>query len=101
MRVCLAARESRYAWNIVVGARYTPSMASVDHWAGAPPEARYFTELMDELLAKGTRTREQLLERAREMREQAEATDIEGYRTAALRLAKRYEYAAAERFANA
>lgn len=85
----------------VVGPRYNSRMASVDYWAGVAPEARYFTEIIDELLAKRTWTPEQLLDRAREMREQAAATDIEGFRTAALRLAKRYEYAAAERVANA
>lgn len=76
-------------------------MASVDHWAGVAPEARYFTEVMDGLLADTTRSSEELLDRARELRAQAAETDIEGYRKGALRLAKRFEHAAAERLANA
>lgn len=59
------------------------------------------TEIMDELLADTTRPVEELLDRARELREKAAATDIEGYRAAALRLAGRFEYAAAERVASA
>ena len=76
-------------------------MSSVEHWAGVAPEARFFTEIMDELLATTTETSEELLARARELRAQAAATDIEGYRAGALRLAVRYEHAAAERLANA
>jgi hypothetical protein len=76
-------------------------MASVDHWAGVAPEARYFTEIMDELLANTTRTQEELLDRARDLRAKAGSTDIEGCRTAYETLAKRFEYAAAERVASA
>jgi hypothetical protein len=81
--------------------RYNPVMATVDHWAGVAPEARYFAESMDELLATTTRSSEELLDRARELRAKAAATDIEGFCNAALRLAKRFEYAAAERVASA
>ena len=76
-------------------------MPSVDHWAGVAPEARFATEAMDELLATTTRSSEELLDRARELRAQAAATDIAGYRTGALRLAARFEQAAAERVASA
>ncbi len=76
-------------------------MATVDHWAGVAPEARYFTESMDELLANTTRSAEELLDRAGELRAKAAATDIEGFRDAYLMLAKRFEYAAAERVASA
>jgi hypothetical protein len=76
-------------------------MASVDHWADAPPEARFATEIIDELLATTTESQEELLDRARELRAKAEATDIKGFRSAYERLAKRYEYAAAEQVANA
>jgi hypothetical protein len=82
-------------------ARYNPPMSTVDHWAGAPPEARYFTESMDELLANTTRSSEELLDRARELHTKAAATDIEGSRSAYEMLAKRFEYAAAERVASA
>lgn len=94
--------KGRLRLEFVVGVRYNLAMSSsVDHWAGVAPEARYFTEVMDELLANTTRSSEELLDRAREMREQAAATDIEGYRKGALRLAKRFEYAAAERLTSA
>jgi hypothetical protein len=56
---------------------------------------------MDELLANTTRTVEELLDRARELRAKATTTDIDGYRSAALKLANRFEQAAAERLANA
>jgi hypothetical protein len=76
-------------------------MSTVDHWAGVAPEARFFTEAMDELLATTTRSSEELLDRARDLRAKAGSTDIEGFRNAYLRLAKRFEQAAAERLANA
>jgi hypothetical protein len=76
-------------------------MSTVDHWADAPPEARFATEVIDELLENTKRSAEELLDRARELRAKAETTDIKGYRDGALRLAKRFEYAAAERLANA
>lgn len=76
-------------------------MASVDHWAGVSPEARYFTEIMDELLATTTDTQKELLDRARELRAKAESADNEGSRSAYLRIAGRYEQTAAARFASA
>ncbi len=72
-------------------------MPSVEHWPDVAPEARWATELMDELLATTTQTSEELLARARELRAQAAATDIEGFRSAALKLAVRYEQTAAAR----
>jgi hypothetical protein len=75
-------------------------MSSVEHWLGVAPEARWATELMDELLATTTQTSEELLTRSRELRAQAAATDIEGYRTGALKLAVRYEQTAVARLAN-
>jgi len=76
-------------------------MSSVEHWPGVAPEARWATEMMDELLATTTETSEELLARARELRAQAAATDIEGYRAGALKLAVRYAQTAAARVANA
>jgi hypothetical protein len=55
---------------------------------------------MDELLATTTQAPEELLTRAGELRAQAAATDIEGYRTGALKLAVRYEQTAALRLAS-
>jgi hypothetical protein len=76
-------------------------MSSVEHWPDVAPEARWATEMMDELLATTTRSSEELLDRARELRAKAAATDIEGYRAGALKLANRFEQAAAARVANA
>jgi hypothetical protein len=75
-------------------------MSSVEHWPDVAPEARWATELMDELLATTTQAPEELLTRAGELRAQAAATDIEGYRTGALKLAVRYEQTAALRLAS-
>ena len=75
-------------------------MSSVEHWPDVAPEARWATELMDELLATTTQTPEELLARAGELRAQAAATDIEGYRMGALKLAVRYEQTAALRLAS-
>lgn len=76
-------------------------MATVDHWAGVAPEARFFTKIMDELLTTTTETSEQLLERARDLRAKAASTDIEGFRSAYLKIALRYEQTAAARVASA
>jgi hypothetical protein len=76
-------------------------MASVEQWPDVAPEARWAVELMDELLATTNQKPEELLARARELRTQAAASDIEGYRTGCLKLASRYEQTAAARRANA
>ena len=75
-------------------------MSSVEHWPDIAPEARWAAELMEELLATTTQTSEELLDRARELRAQAAATDIEGFRCAALKLAVRYEETAVARLAS-
>lgn len=74
-------------------------MASVRRWPGVAPEARWATEIMDELLDTTTQTPEELLERAEDLRAQAAATDIEGYRTGYLKVADRYAQTAAARLA--
>jgi hypothetical protein len=76
-------------------------MSSIEHWPDVAPEARWATEMMDELLATTTRSSAELLDRARELRAKAAATDIEGYRAGALKLANRFEQAAAARVAHA
>jgi hypothetical protein len=48
-------------------------------------------------IATTTETSEELLTRVRELRAQAAATDIEGYRAGALKVAVRYEQTAAAR----
>jgi hypothetical protein len=72
-------------------------MPRVEHWPGVAPEARWAVELMDELLDSAAQRPEELLARADELRVLAEASDIEGYREGRLRLAGRYEQAAAAR----
>lgn len=76
-------------------------MSSVEHWPDVAPEARWATEMMDELLASTTRSSDELLDRARELRTKAATTDIDGYRSAYVKLADRFEQAAAARLANA
>jgi hypothetical protein len=76
-------------------------MSSVEHWPDVAPEAHFFTKIMDELLATTTETSEQLLERARDLRAKAASSDIEGFRSAYLKIALRYEQTAAARVANA
>ncbi len=56
---------------------------------------------MEELLEDNSQTPEQLQTRARELRVEADETDIKGVRDAALVLAERYEEAAAARVASA
>ena len=72
-------------------------MDSVRRWPGVAAEARWATELMDELLETTTQTPEELLSRADELRAQAASTDIDGYRTGCLKVADRYEQTAALR----
>lgn len=58
-------------------------------------------ELMDELLSDSSQSPEGMRSRARELREEAETTEIEPYAEAALVLADRYEAVAAEHLARA
>jgi hypothetical protein len=76
-------------------------MSSVEPWPDVAPEARWATEMMDELLASTTRSSDELLDRARELRAKAATTDIDAYRSAYVKLADRFEQAAAARLANA
>lgn len=66
-------------------------------WPEIPDDQRWIVELMEERLEQTTQPPEALAARARELRAQAERTDIDGYRDAALALADRYELAAAAR----
>ena len=54
-------------------------MSSVEHWPDIAPEARWAAELMEELLATTTQTSEELLDRARELGEQAAATNVKAF----------------------
>jgi hypothetical protein len=56
---------------------------------------------MEELLADTEQTPDELRARARQLRGEADRTDIDGYRDAYLALADRYEQAASTRLASA
>jgi hypothetical protein len=70
-------------------------------WPDIPDEHRWSIELMEELLADTEQTPDELRARARQLRGEAEQTDIDGYRDAFLALADRYEQAARARLASA
>lgn len=56
--------------------------------------------LFEETFAETTQTAEELRARARELRDEAETTEILAYREVAIALADRYEQAAASRVAS-
>jgi hypothetical protein len=89
---CSRHLRNRRPWR-----RYTDLMRSVDTWDGIAPEGRWATELFDELMETTTQTPEALLARARQLRMEANATEIDGFRTGCLKLAQRYEQTAAAR----
>jgi hypothetical protein len=74
---------------------------TVHPWPDIPDEQRWTLELMEERLEQTAQPPRELAARAEDLRAQAEQTDIEGYRDAALALADRYEQAAAARLASA
>jgi len=65
-----------------------PEVADGDQW---------LITLMEQLLDESSQSPEQLNARAGELRDEAARTEIDGYRSAALALADRYEQAAAVR----
>lgn len=69
-------------------------------WPDLDGKHRWALGLMDELLERTTQTPDALAARAAELRTQAERTDIDGHRVAALVLADRYELAAERRRAS-
>ncbi len=66
-------------------------------WPSLPDEDRWLAELMDRRLRETTQSADDLRARARELRSQAEQSEMKGTRDAALALAERYEQAAASR----
>ena len=72
-------------------------MARVKPWPEALGEHGEVVGLFEETLAETTQTSDELRARARELREEAEQTEILGHREAALAMADRYERAAAAR----
>lgn len=68
--------------------RAWPALRDEDHW---------LTDAMERRLSESTQSAEQLRARARDLRAEAEQTDVRGIRNAALALAERYEQAATVR----
>ena len=66
-------------------------------WPEVADADRWLITLMEQLLDETSQSPEQLNARAQELRDEAARTEIDGYRTAALALADRYEHAAAMR----
>ncbi|MGP0101447.1 MAG: hypothetical protein ACLPUT_07495 [Solirubrobacteraceae bacterium] len=66
-------------------------------WPALPDEDRWLAGTMDRRLRDSTQSAEQLRSRARELRAEAEQSDVSGIRNAALALAERYEQTAATR----
>lgn len=70
-------------------------------WPDVPAEQQWARELMEERLERTGQTPEELSGRAEELRVLAADAEIEGFRTAALALAERYDEAAQARLASA
>lgn len=66
-------------------------------WPTLRDKDRWLTAAMDERLRTSEQNPDEMRARARELREQAEQSDVKGVRDAALALAERYEEAAAAR----
>jgi hypothetical protein len=67
----------------------------VTPWPVVPDDQRWVLDLMDERLQETTQSPDELRARAEELRSEAERTEIDGFREAAISLAEHYEQAAA------
>lgn len=74
-------------------------MSGIRPWPSLREEDRWLTTTMEERLSDSTMSPDDMRARARELREQADASDIDGVRKAALALAERYEHEAGARVA--
>lgn len=72
-------------------------MSRIRPWPSLREEDRWLTTAMEERLSTSTLSPDEMRARARELREQADASEIDGVRDAALALAERYEQEAAAR----
>ncbi|MGO9762728.1 MAG: hypothetical protein ACLP1Q_15855 [Solirubrobacteraceae bacterium] len=63
-------------------------------WPALPDEDHWLTDAVGRRLRDSTQSAEQLRSRARELRAEAEQSDVRGIRDAALALAERYEQTA-------
>ena len=79
--------------------RYNQLVSTPRPWPEYPPELAWAFEGFDEQLDTTTRTTHDLETRAVELRTEAAATEIRGFSEACLRMAERYEAAAAARLA--
>ena len=70
-------------------------MSSRGQWPDVRDEDRWLIALMEERLENASQSPSELQARARELRAEAQRTDIEGVRGAAVALAERYEQRAA------
>jgi len=70
---------------------------SADRWPELRDEDRWLIAAMEQRLRSTTQSSEQLMARARELREEADSTNIVGVRDSCFALADRYEAAAATR----
>jgi hypothetical protein len=70
-------------------------------WPGNADEYGWAIELAEELLEETEQSPEELRGRARELRKEAKATDIEAYRDVRLAPADRYDEVAVSRLADA
>ncbi len=66
-------------------------------WPALRDEDRWLAEAMERRLRDSTQSPEDMRARARELRAEAEQSDVRGIRDATLALADRYEQAAATR----
>jgi hypothetical protein len=66
-------------------------------WPDLRDEDRWLIAAMEERLHTSDQSSDGLRARARELREQAEQSDVKGIRDAALAVAERYEHAASAR----
>jgi hypothetical protein len=66
-------------------------------WPVLQDEDRWLADAMERRLYDSARSTEQLRARARDLRAEAEQSDVKGIRDAALALAERYEHAATVR----
>lgn len=62
-------------------------------WPVLHDDDRWLTDAMERRLRDSTQSAEQLRARARDLRAEAEQTDVKGIRDATLALAERYEQA--------
>lgn len=77
---------------------YTHRVESMHPWPPLAEEDQWLIGLMEELVADGFHTPDELRARAKDLREEARAAEFEdGYLHAVLALADRYEAAAAPR----